>query len=717
MEVYFKAQERGIERTGGGPELVFEKNSERFANQKWQVFEDALLFDGYSNWFVAQGTPLAALSAFSVSVLFSPQGFSHGGDGLFSCCSTDAGEGFALRLERHGRIGVSFGLGREMLFFDSLKERAALYRWNAVTVVFRKEEGWCDLYLNGILVNRKQFRRHQPVVWPEARAYLGKYVDRGAGRQETWAGTFFGLMKRFCLEKDALSDREVKALHASWPVGKRSGWIPLDRSVYENDLQRPQYHLIAPGKWMNEPHGPLWYQGYYHIFYQANPHAPVWDNIQWGHLASADMVHWEDLPPALEPQEQGPDPDGCWSGSALIDKEGCPRIFYSAGNDGEFPNQAVAMARATAKAMVKALPEKGELLAEWEKYPFCVVRQQEGWLGEFRDPFVWLEGDTYYMLVGSGDAQNGGGNAFLFTSPDLTSWKSHGFLVNYDFAANPEVGHVWELPVLLPLRDEKGETACHILTFCACQIESEVVETYGFLGKWDPKGCRFELLQEKPLLLDLGKGTFTGGCGFVTPDNRSVFFTIAQGKRRGEDAYRAGWAHNGGLPVELSFEKGRLCISPVRELASLRGEKLLDLENVSRQEADSLLEKYEKNLLYLHLEAAGESAGICTLYGDREKTILYDRKTARLDVLDESGNRIGRYRGEVDRVELGGEDVILDYYLDHSMIEAYLNRQKSVTLRNYMEKGTGRKLRLAGEIQTVKRLELWEMRPVYGTEA
>ena len=39
----------------------------------------------------------------------------------------------------------------------------------------------------------------------------------------------------------------------------------------------------------------FFYNGY-HIFYQANLHALSWDSIQWGHLASKDMVHWKDLP-------------------------------------------------------------------------------------------------------------------------------------------------------------------------------------------------------------------------------------------------------------------------------------------------------------------------------------------------------------------------------------------------------------------------------------
>lgn len=156
-----------------------------------------------------------------------------GGDGLLSFCDVNAGEGFFVRLERHGRIHVGLGPGGYMMGLDSLSARAVLYRWNAVTVVFRKEAGWCDLYVNGALVNRRQFRRHQSIRWPASRFYLGKYVDGKMFREDTKAGMFYGVIKRLCLEERALSDREVRKLHGTWPVGQAAGPYPPDRRVYE----------------------------------------------------------------------------------------------------------------------------------------------------------------------------------------------------------------------------------------------------------------------------------------------------------------------------------------------------------------------------------------------------------------------------------------------------------------------------------------------------
>src|SRR3981081_1050957 len=86
------------------------------------------------------------------------------------------------------------------------------------------------------------------------------------------------------------------------------------RIALAGDRPRPLYHFLAPGNWMNDPNGPIFWKGKYHLFYQYNPNGPFWGSIHWGHAASSDLVHWEDLPIALAPSKNGPDQDGCWSG-------------------------------------------------------------------------------------------------------------------------------------------------------------------------------------------------------------------------------------------------------------------------------------------------------------------------------------------------------------------------------------------------------------------
>src|SRR5579871_6203423 len=95
-----------------------------------------------------------------------------------------------------------------------------------------------------------------------------------------------------------------------------------------HDPLRPAYHLLPPHNWMNDPNGPIWWKGKYHLFYQLNPHAAVWGDVHWGHAISTDMLHWRHQPVALAPTPGGPDSEGCFSGSAVV-FEGKPTILYT----------------------------------------------------------------------------------------------------------------------------------------------------------------------------------------------------------------------------------------------------------------------------------------------------------------------------------------------------------------------------------------------------
>lgn len=86
-----------------------------------------------------------------------------------------------------------------------------------------------------------------------------------------------------------------------------------------------KFHFSTPKNWMNDPNGICFWKGYYHMFYQSNPHSLKWGDMHWGHAVSKDLVHWTHMPIVLFPQNSLKDcfdrKGGAYSGSAFIEND------------------------------------------------------------------------------------------------------------------------------------------------------------------------------------------------------------------------------------------------------------------------------------------------------------------------------------------------------------------------------------------------------------
>lgn len=208
--------------------------------------------------------------------------------------------------------------------------------------------------------------------------------------------------------------------------------------------QRPSFHFLSPSNWINDPHGLVEWKGQYHLFYQYNPHGPFHGTIHWGHAVSQDLVHWRDLPIALEPGPEPYDQEGCWTGCMVINN-GLPTIFFTATHP-----QTVAAA------------ESHDDLITWEKLegnpliagPPDEIRQYAG--GHFRDPFIWQNNELWEMLVVS-KIEGIGGQVLLYDSKDLRQWQYRGIFLGGNVKEEVPFwqGTMWECPNFLDFGDQQ----------------------------------------------------------------------------------------------------------------------------------------------------------------------------------------------------------------------------------------------------------------------
>lgn len=219
------------------------------------------------------------------------------------------------------------------------------------------------------------------------------------------------------------------------------------------DPMRPQYHLMPQGQWMNDPNGPVFWNGKYHLFYQLNPHDSVWGDMHWGHAISDDMVHWKHLPIAIAPEKDGPDAAGVFSGS-IVNDNGTATALYTGVSPAPMSEATLKDPNHPYKEQQCLRTAKDAGLEEWSEPKVVIAKPPESLpiatIGGFRDPAPWREGDTWYMLIGSGEMHKGG-MALLYRSSDLYSWQyMHPFAEGpgngKDTPDTVDSGTMWECP-------------------------------------------------------------------------------------------------------------------------------------------------------------------------------------------------------------------------------------------------------------------------------
>lgn len=302
------------------------------------------------------------------------------------------------------------------------------------------------------------------------------------------------------------------------------------------------FHYAPPKGWISDPNGLVYFQGYYHVFFQHAPDYGIpWQQpMHWGHARTKDFINWETLPVALTPD--GPfDHIGCWSGTALVKDDTLYLFYASLYTPKGAPEALSTVSIATSKDGV-----------HFEKHPLNPVIPHfppEG-SSNFRDPAVCEVNGSYYCVMATGHAESKEGRLLLYESADLTSWRLTSTLQRWENCK------FTECPSLVKL-DEKmllGVSVCpfdrpHYFQLMLGELKD---------GKYTPS-LRSDI--------DRGPDQYAGQI-FSAPDGRALMIT-----------WIPGWAYFNGqyepdvgcmsVPREITVRDGRLCAWPAREVQHL----------------------------------------------------------------------------------------------------------------------------------------------------
>lgn len=449
------------------------------------------------------------------------------------------------------------------------------------------------------------------------------------------------------------------------------------------------YHVMPPSGWMNDPNGFIQFNGTYHLFYQYWPYGPEWGPMHWGHATSADLLRWEHMEPALVPTEpyeskEGFEGFGCFSGSAIIDDDGNLTLLYTGHVDGRDPIECQNL----------AISADGANFQKSSANPVIPGPAPDGG-PEFRDPKFFVENDRVFAVLGS--SKDGVGRALLFETDrsDLTRWEYRGVLAE----ATGLQGTMWECPDIFELEDS------HILVVSPMQgkINSKPL---ALIGTFDENTLKFTKSAEQ--VLDDGVDFYAPQTLIDSRGRRILIGWMQQWHQKNVTAGE-GWSGAMTLPRELVVRDGRVCQFPIEETRSLRNEETvlsrdatLDGRTKIGADIDSRSE--------IHLQAQIRSGRgflvslVTDADGSEKTTFIIDTVNERV-TCDRSLSGQGEATSSTAPLIGHHGEVTLDFFVDSSSIELFINDGTSVLTNRVFPTGTDARIEIEAIGHSEVRLE------------
>jgi sucrose-6-phosphate hydrolase SacC (GH32 family) len=482
----------------------------------------------------------------------------------------------------------------------------------------------------------------------------------------------------------------------------------------------PAYHLTArleEGAAMPfDPNGCLFWKGRYHLMYiYQDPRLPQGGHC-WGHLSSGDLLHWTRHPPALVPNPGDAD-RGTFSGNAFLNRDGVPMLCWFGIDAG------VCVATAEDDGLVR-----------WRKHPanpiIPIPKPGERGYGDYVvwDPYLWLEGETYYCLLGGNRLADGKDTLYLCRSADLVHWKPlHPFYTHPD----PDWTDSEEdcsCPDFFPLGDR------HALLCISHKVGARC-----YIGRY----ANERFFPERHVRMNWPGGMCFAPESLVDAGGRRLFWAWVTDPRIGPSQRAAGSGAQ-SLPRVLSLAPdGTLRIAPAAEMEGLRRRHRSARDIALPADSEALLPDMRGDCLELSVEIEpGQAREVGLLvrcspdgaeatairYAPAAKTLRIEmsRSTLRTDVtycqppfhafaLERASDNERPIAAVEAPLELPpGERLRLRVFLDRPLLEVFANERQCLTQQIYPSRQDSLlvKAYARGGAATVRSAESWEMAPL-----
>lgn len=339
-------------------------------------------------------------------------------------------------------------------------------------------------------------------------------------------------------------------------------------AVYDKSCRyRLGFHIMPPTGWLNDPNGLCQYGNTYHLFFQYSPLDARGGMKVWGHYTTEDFETFIYEGTPFLPDETF-DRDGVFSGCAFVDENGM-HIFYTGNVQLEGNHDYTTSGRRADTILVESTDGKHfgkkQVVIDTDEYP-------PHYSCHIRDPKVWKENDTYYMVLG-GRTLKDEGRILLYMSRDMKKWSFYKELMTDTLFA-----YMWECPDLFALDDY------HVLSFSPQGLEKEefrfqnIYQAGYFVVKGNPVTEDIPFSVETFMEWDMGFD-FYAPQTFLDGSGRRILIGwagVPYAEYSNAEVEAENWQHCFTVPRELSVRTNthtgvtKVYQQPIREITALR---------------------------------------------------------------------------------------------------------------------------------------------------